>query len=229
MSNNRIINASVLKWIAVITMLIDHVGVVFFPEYSIIRWIGRISFPLFAFLICEGYRHTSNIWKYFLRLGIFAIISEIPYDYCLFNRIIYPYSQNIFFVLLLGLLVLYLIDKEYVIKDKDITIYCQIAIVIVACVIAYFAGFSYKYVGVLFIVIMYYIREYFPLFSFAAFIIYLIAYGMANALFVLLSLPLIYLYNGEQGVSGKKLKWLFYIIYPLQFVVFIIIRDYLIV
>ena len=80
MSNNRIINASVLKWIAVITMLIDHVGVVFFPEYSIIRWIGRISFPLFAFLICEGYRHTSNIWKYFLRLGIFAIISEIPYD-----------------------------------------------------------------------------------------------------------------------------------------------------
>lgn len=229
MSNNRIINASVLKWVAIITMLIDHVGAVFFPEYSIIRWIGRISFPLFAFLICEGYRHTSNIWKYFLRLGIFAIISEIPYDYCLFNQIIYPYSQNIFFVLLLGLLVLYLIDKEYVIKDKDITIYCQIAIVVVACVVAYFAKFSYKYVGVLLIVIMFYIREYFPLFSFGAFILYLIAYGMENALFMLLSLPLIYLYNGEQGVSGKKLKWLFYIIYPLQFVVFILIRDYVIV
>lgn len=118
--NTRIINASILKWIAVITMLIDHIGLVFFPEYEILRLIGRISFPIFAFLLCEGYKHTSNIWKYFFRLGIFAIISEIPYNICLYNQVFYPYSQNIFFELLLGLLVLYLIDKEYVIKGKKI-------------------------------------------------------------------------------------------------------------
>lgn len=225
--NTRIINASILKWIAVITMLIDHIGLVFLPEYEILRWIGRISFPIFAFLLCEGYKHTSNIWKYFLRLGIFAIISEIPYNICLYNQVFYPYSQNIFFELLLGLLVLYLIDKEYVIKGKNFTIYCQILIVVLACVVSYFANFSYKYVGILLIVIMYYIQEHFLVFSLAAFVVYLIPYGLVNAVFILLSLPLIYMYNGKLGISSKKLKWMFYAIYPLQFVVFIIIRDYI--
>lgn len=225
--NIRIINASLIKWIAVITMLIDHVGMVFFPEYEILRWIGRISFPLFAFLLGEGYKHTSNIWKYFLRLGIFGVISEVLFDYCFYGEFFYPYKQNIFFELLLGLLVLYLIDREYVIKGKDFTIYIQLVIVIISCIMAYFAHFSYEYVGILLIVIMYYIRSYFPMFSLAAFVVYLIPYGIVNALFMLLSLPLIYMYNGRAGNSAKKLKWLFYIIYPMQFVVFIIIRDFI--
>lgn len=228
MSKIRVLNASVLKWIAVITMIIDHVGGVFFPEYEILRWIGRISFPLFAFLIAEGYKHTSDIRKYAVRLLIFALISEVPFDYCFHSTLFYPYKQNVFFELLLGLLTLYFIDKEYVVKGKNITIFCQLAIVAVSCGIAYIGKFDYKYVGILVIVIMNYIRDYYKYLAPTIFVIYLIVYGVMNAVFVLIPIAIIYLYNGQRGASAKKLKWVFYAIYPVQLVVIGLIRDYVV-
>ncbi|MCR4611463.1 MAG: conjugal transfer protein TraX [Lachnospiraceae bacterium] len=220
MNKYQVINASVLKWIAVITMIIDHVGHVFFPEYEILRWIGRISFPLFAFLLTEGYKHTSNIWKYFLRLGIFAVISEVPYDYCIYGKIIYFGSQNIFFELLLGLLVLYLIDREYIFKERDITIYVKAFIVIAAATLAHFAGFDYRWVGILVIIAMYYMRDQFKYFAPLFIVIYLVNYELINTAFASIALILILLYNGKPGYSGKKFKWFFYIFYPLHLAIF---------
>ena len=228
MSKLRVLNASALKWIAVITMIVDHVGDVFFPEYAILRWIGRISFPLFAFLIAEGYKHTSDIRKYAIRLLIFAIISEVPFDYCFHGKLFYPYHQNVFFELLLGLLTLYFIDREYVVKGKDITIYCQLFIVLVSCGIAYIGQFDYRYVGILVIVIMNYIRDYYKYLAPTIFVIYLIVYGVMNAVFVLIPVALIYLYNGQRGKSATKLKWAFYAIYPVQLVIIGLVRDFLI-
>lgn len=72
-----------LKLIALITMFIDHIGAVFFPQLRILRAIGRISFPIYVFLAAEGCRYTSSRWKYMLRLGLFALISELPYDLAL--------------------------------------------------------------------------------------------------------------------------------------------------
>lgn len=72
-----------LKLIALITMFIDHIGAVFFPQVTLLRVIGRISFPLYAFLIAEGCRYTRNRGRYALGLGVFALISEIPYDLAL--------------------------------------------------------------------------------------------------------------------------------------------------
>ena len=69
-----------MKWIAVLTMITDHVGRMFFPDVHIFNIIGRIAFPLFAFLLIEGFVHTGNLKKYMLRMLIFACISEIPYD-----------------------------------------------------------------------------------------------------------------------------------------------------
>ncbi|MFN2363319.1 MAG: TraX family protein, partial [Halarsenatibacteraceae bacterium] len=68
-----------IKMVAITTMLIDHIGSIIFPEYIILRVIGRLAFPLFAFLITEGYRHTSNINRYLVRLSIFALISQYPF------------------------------------------------------------------------------------------------------------------------------------------------------
>jgi hypothetical protein len=89
------------KCIALSTMAIDHIGAVLLPspKYLLLRLIGRISFPIFCFLIVEGYYRTKNLKKYILRLFAFALISEIPYDLAFKKSFIYLNKQNIFFTL----------------------------------------------------------------------------------------------------------------------------------
>lgn len=97
-------SAFVLKIIAVVTMFMDHLGYIVFGKVSFLNCIGRLAFPIFAFQISEGYSHTRNLKKYFVRLLIFAVISQIPYTLFISTyreNIFYP---NIFFTLILGLL-----------------------------------------------------------------------------------------------------------------------------
>ena len=75
-----------LKILAIITMTIDHIGAIVYPNIDIFRIIGRVSFPIFAFLLVEGFKHTSNKLKYFLRLILFAIITQPIYDYAFNNH-----------------------------------------------------------------------------------------------------------------------------------------------
>ncbi len=98
----------VLKLIALITMFIDHIGYIIYPEYRFFRIIGRISFPIFAFALANGFRYTSNRKKYAFRLFIFAIISQFPYMLFSYNSHgkINFIAFNVMFLLLYGLLVL---------------------------------------------------------------------------------------------------------------------------
>lgn len=91
--------------LAMITMFIDHVGAAFYPEADWLRIIGRVAFPLYALGIVQGYRHTSNLPRYFLRLSVLAIISQLPYV-LLFN----VQQLNVIFLFLVALLSLYLVD-----------------------------------------------------------------------------------------------------------------------
>lgn len=120
------ISGSTLKLIAVISMLIDHTGatvlraILNLPDlaaspfwfqfwktmYSYSRSIGRIAFPIFCFLIVEGFSHTRNVWKYAMRMFLFALLSEIPFDLALKGGWYRPDKQNVYFTLLIGLLVL---------------------------------------------------------------------------------------------------------------------------
>ena len=106
-----------LKIIALVSMFCDHFGDAFVKNFSFLNLIGRIAFPIFAFQISEGFIHTKNIKKYFLRLGIFALISQIPFSLFVYKFLqASPFSLNVFFTLFIGLIGIYLfdnIDKAY--------------------------------------------------------------------------------------------------------------------
>lgn len=91
----------ILKWIAVLTMTIDHVGVVLFPEHVVLRFIGRLSFPLFGYLLVLGMESTRNTISYLTRLLLFAFISQVPFYLALGDKLYDP--LNILFTLFLGI------------------------------------------------------------------------------------------------------------------------------
>ena len=210
-------SAFVLKIIAVITMFIDHIGYVIFGKFSYFNYIGRIAFPIFAFQISEGYTHTKNLKKYFSRLFIFALISQIPF--MLFSKLISEeFGLNIFFTLLLGLLAIYIYDKS---KHKIIGFFS----VILIALISRFTHCDYGAYGITIIFIFHIFKNNFPLatvsFIIATVIKYLIPiikYGFHIEYIYLLigtiaPIFFIVLYNGKKG---KDTKYFLYLFYPIH-------------
>ncbi len=207
----------VLKIIAVVTMFIDHIGYAIFGKLSFFNYIGRIAFPIFAFQISEGYTHTKNLKKYFLRLFIFAIISQIPF--MLFSKIISSdLTLNIFFTLLLGLISIYIYDKS---KYKIVGIISAILIGL----LANFAHFDYGFYGISIIFLFYVFKTdiikssiAFAIATTTKYLIPIIKYGFYDVyLYLLIAtlIPIIFisLYNGKKG---KDTKYLLYLFYPIH-------------
>ena len=214
-----------LKLIAIITMTIDHIAIVFETSfYNFLRAVGRLSFPIFAFLLTEGYVHTKSFSKYFLRLLVLAVISEVIYDYVFFDSFIYIDANNIFFTLALGLLTLFLLDKskgliKRYFKDKvDLVIILPITyllIIVIMGLMGEFLNFSYGMLGILVISFFYLFKDNFPLVVISVTLSTLIL-GEGMQYFSLFSLILIYFYNKK---LGKKCKLFFYLYYPLHILV----------
>lgn len=207
----------VLKIIAIITMFIDHVGYLIFGEFSVFNYIGRIAFPIFAFQISEGYIHTRNLKKYFLRLFIFALISQIPF--MLFNKLVSnQFSLNIFFTLLLGLACIYIYDKS---KHKIVGIIVSIMLAF----IAQYTHCDYGFYGVAIIFLFYLFKDditkssiAFILATTIKYLTSIFKYGFYDIyLYLLIStlIPIIFisLYNGKKG---KDTKYLLYLFYPIH-------------
>lgn len=222
-----------LKLIAIITMTIDHIGVVFgTPLYNFLRAVGRLSFPIFAYLLTEGYVHTKSFSKYFLRLLILAITSEVIYDYVFFDSFIYMKANNIFFTLALGLLTIKLLDKNKSLikkyfKDKiDLLIILPITyllIIIIMCIIGELLNFSYGMLGILIISFFYIFKENFPL-TLISVSLSTIIFGEPMQYFSIFSLIFIYFYNKR---LGKNYKLFFYLYYPLHILVLGLIKMFL--
>ncbi len=219
------ISAAVLKWIAVVTMIIDHFAVAVYPQfasyeysvYYIMRKIGRLAFPIYCFLLVEGFFHTKNVKKYFRNCFLFAILSEIPFNMAIFGQVFYSKGQNVYFTLCIGLATLIILDrrKRY---PKSKYMLLQIFIIVLAASIGQILDVDYHWKGVLFIVMFYYVRNMQEwirnLVGICAF-----AYeGTAPLAF----LP-IHFYNGTRG---RQMKYLFYAIYPIHLLILGLIRLY---
>ncbi len=216
------LNSFDLKIIAMITMLIDHMGLIFFPQYGIFRYIGRLAFPIFCFLLVEGFHHTSNVKKYLGRLLLFAVISEYPFDLMVCAPGQFMEAQNIFFTLFLGLSaisIMHYFDEKYP-MDYFLKTLVNVLVAITFSSIAVFLKTDYDVLGVFYIVIFYLYRGKHLFIFLCIEIISIYFYSgiyehwyMNKQAFAGLAVILTALYNGERG---PKVKYLFYVFYPLH-------------
>lgn len=205
------LDGTMLKLIACLSMLIDHLGAVCFSGMIAFRIIGRLAFPIYCFLLVEGAVHTHDMKKYMLRMGIFALISEIPFDLAFYHQLVYPGHQNVFFTLGLGLLAIWFL--EHPIENLDIpdALY-KFLVIIAAGLIAEFFNTDYGFTGVAVICIFYYLREQ-PLLKYLIAAILLAAMGGVEVYAVLALIPIL-LYNGQRGRQTKAMQYGFYVFYP---------------
>lgn len=225
-----------LKIIAITSMIIDHIGAIFFPQIYIFRFLGRIAFPIFAFLLAEGFYHTYKTEKfasYVKRMIIFSIISEVCFDIAFSNKIIDLKSQNVFITFTISLFLLYSYE-EFKKKNKDVFIP-----ILFFSVLSVILMTDYNFIGPL-IIFMFYKsiksqNKIITVFAIISMIIYeyiIVLIEVSPALFInafysyayvfmgiLLALPIILLYNGKLGKRNKFIKYFFYFFYPVHLLI----------
>lgn len=216
----RYLNGNQLKAIALVTMLIDHIGYVLLQSGAIVfsgsfdlgynlRIIGRTAFPIYAFLITEGYKHTHSFKEYAGRLFGFALISEVFADLAYYDSFIYFEYQNVFFTLLLGLFSIYVWDRFSSNGVSKVFIICCLCLVAESC------HTDYGAYGVLLILLMYVTSDDIVLRACAALAITIPFYDAGwMPLGVCFSMLFISLYNGERGKLNLR-NW-FYWFYPVH-------------
>ena len=201
--NIQCLDSFQLKCIAIASMALDHTGAVLYPSQIWLRCLGRIAFPIFCFLIVEGFFHTHDVRWYMGRLGVFALISEIPYDLA-FRGVPLEYDhQNVFFTLLIGIGMVVLLERN---RERPV----KAVILLLAMWLAVLIRSDYNFRGVLLIFVFYIFHESRWLAVTAGGFWNFLYQGVIQKYGVLSVLPLA-LYNGERG---RKMKYFFYIFYP---------------
>ncbi len=232
------LNGNQLKLIAVAVMLIDHAGLIIaqriFPQlylgtdrylfwntiYILMRSIGRIAFPIFCFLIAEGFFHTRDWKKYAARLGIFALISELPFDYMVYGKWLDFQGQNVFWTLFLGVLMMAVIREIAARATGPEGPAIQVMSIAAFCVIAKLIRCDYDYTGIMLIAVFYWFRSERVLQCLTGYICMLWSATIWQfRIALLIPFALLYFYNGERGSEWRGARWFFYWFYPVHMVV----------
>jgi hypothetical protein len=236
------LTSNMLRTIAVILMLSDHIWATYGNLGNWMTYIGRMAFPIFAFQIAEGFVHTSNFKKYALRLLGFAVITEIPFNLFYSSRWFNPYHQNVLFTLLLGLLAIKVIDglkKDRSLKNIALSV-LWLGLILLASVVGFV---DYNHYGVL-TVIMFYLMRDFP-FAWLGQLVGMIllnitffeglvfpgeilgkTFEIPSQGFAVFALIPIWLYGGRKGKSSKALQYGFYAFYPVHMIILYLIKYF---
>ena len=234
MQRVQFLNGFHLKLIAICTMLIDHMGATLFPGSPWLRCVGRMAFPIFCFLMAEGCVHTHDRKKYALRLLLFALISEIPFNLMNSGMIWDPYDQNVLWTLLAGALVCWLID--WALKKRTVSAFVLTgAVMLAAYWLLELAGTDYGGWGMLLVAAFYCVRRcLYPQMAkmaiqaigLAFFSLGVMGGYLSIELWSLTALAPIWLYNGQRGFSNKAVQYGFYAFYPVHILALSLIAMY---
>lgn len=226
-------DTGLLKLIAMVSMLCDHAGVVLFPQYRILRVIGRLAFPLYAYCLAAGCVYTHDPLRYQRRLVLLALISQ-PLHEALFNRT--PIQLTLDFYMkgwrdpsiLVSLVLAALVIWS--IRERELLFTVALAILIAMIQ----AKLDYKFRGIL-LMVLFYLFIHVRWFSLPCMVAYMVWWGLQGSgyalfgvrfgiqMFALLALPLIYFRTN----SGIRLpKWLFYVFYPAHLILLLLLRTY---
>ncbi len=207
-------------------MTVDHIGAIFYPEYPILRAIGRLAFPLFAYLIALGMKSTQSVTKYFTRLFIFALISQVPFSlafgFGLFQML------NIFFTLAFGVIFIFFLHP---LRHQSILCF-------IPAFLAFILNTDYSIYGIAVIGGMFLLRNRATLGTITIILLnlafFFIGFFRLSQLLSLLALPIILLHSTgyiklEKQVDAKETRWqlvkyAFYIYYPLHLTILYLIR-----
>ena len=219
-----------LKIIAMVAMLLDHVGKVLLPQYQILQIIGRLAFPIFAYMIAEGCYYTKNKIRYFLSIFLLGVGCQTVY--LIAEKSLY---QNILITFSLSIILIFSLENYKKTKEKRIrilmlfTVITVLLITVMLPVILIDQGFiiDYGICGVLLPVVIFYSPEKSRklLFSVLVLIVLTLDLGGGMQWFSLLAIPLLALYNQKRG--KYNIKPLFYIFYPAHLVVIYLISVFL--
>jgi len=226
----KCLSGSSLKVMAMLTMLIDHLGCYLLNDipsmnvplfdlwgisptiYSLCRTIGRTAFPLYAFLLVEGFTHTRDKRKYGLNLFIFALVSEIPWNLVHSGTWLHP-TQNVFFTLFLGFCGLYMLEH---LKSRPLILVAGITSLLA---FAWIFRADYDFIGIGVILCLYLLREH-SILRLGIGVTLLRAGWRATPAFVLMEF-----YNGKRGfIQGRAGKYICYAFYPFHLVILWILK-----
>lgn len=234
----RFLNSNAIKLIAIVLMTIDHIGFLFFPFNMVYRTIGRIAFPMFAFLLAEGCHYTKDRFKHFSFLFVLGVVFQVVYEIATGDKSEY----NVFLTFALSVLCIYTLDfakanftKAKPIFDKILGILLFFATVFAVYMLSTKFPFDYGFAGIMAPVVIsltdnrelpktkvteilssHYVKLVLLLIA-TVFLVKTSAFPTNIALFAFLSTPILFFYNGKKG--KLPLKYFFYIYYPAHLVI----------
>ena len=230
-----------LHIMAMAFMLCDHLWGTIVQGNDWLTCIGRLTFPLYAFMIVEGYFHTKNLKKYVCRLLLFAVVSEIPFNLAMGSRVFYPIHQNVLWSFLISIGLIHWNEK---VKEKQI--WKQILVCVASVCIGYIGGIitfvDFYNAGIFMVLVFYYFRSkkwwcyilqfvcmwYINFEMLGGFSYEVDIFGQTHFIarqgFAMLALIPIWMYKGEQGYHNKTMQYIYYTFYPLHLLILGIIK-----
>lgn len=226
-----------LHILALVFMLCDHLWAAIVPGNEWLTCIGRIAFPLFAFMIVEGYFHTKDLKSYVKRLLIFALISEIPFNLMTGGSAINPFHQNVLWTFLIGIGLIRLIEWA---RSERCKVWRWLLVapgVLLGCTVSILGMTDYMHYGVMMVLVFYLFRgRRWWCFLGQLLCLWCINFEMMGGMvypfelfgrewlfpqqgFALLALIPIWLYRGKQGPYNKALKYTYYAFYPVHLLI----------
>ena len=244
-SKNFELTAAVLHIIAMTLMLMDHLWATLLPAKEWLTCAGRVAFPIFAFMAVEGYFHTRSFKKYILRMLLFAVLSEIPFDLMYGGTWFYPVHQNVLWTFLLSLLGVWLMEQ--VRKKGKTWMYLLVCVLVVLAglVLGTLCMVDYYGAGVLTVFVFYFLhgRKWWCFLGQLAALYWLNVellgglmypvqlFGMEFELcqqgLALLALIPIWLYRGRQGYHITPFQYLCYAFYPVHMLLLVVVLNFI--